>query len=300
MTRIVPPLIPKEREVILKCPLSGTAYRGPRSEIGGSDTYLACCEPYHPGGAIHALDRNARIVLTLTPASPEYRKALEQTRGNFASDLDQFFEAEQRVAQYRQTDPSKAVANLRSIQSFLWKRPEMKLGDPEALFAQIAELEKLQAPPAIGNPQFDAWKNFKAGSWVKLKVETIEDGEKTVSEETETLVSATAEKIVLQRKTLSTLGGQPFTSTDQEDLPATTPSILKVEKGTDEEIEVAGKKVACRVLLVTKAAKESVGEIRHKFWMKDDVPGGVVRSESVAVRQNRVVATAVALGWEKK
>jgi len=169
--------------------------------------------------------------------------------------------------------------------------------DPSELDLQIADLSKQQAVP---NPLFDAWKSFKAGSWVKLKVETIEDGEKTVSEETETLFSRTAEKIVLQRKTLSTLGGQPFTSTDQEDIPAATASILKIEKGKDEEIEVAGKKVACRILLVTKAAKESIGEIRHKLWMNDDVPGGVVRSESVAVRQNRVVATAVALGGEKK
>jgi hypothetical protein len=96
MTRTVPPLIPKERESVLKCPLSGRAYRGPRSEIGGSDKYVACCEPYHSGGAIHALDRNGRVVLVLTPGTPEFREALEQTRGNFASDLDQFFEAELR------------------------------------------------------------------------------------------------------------------------------------------------------------------------------------------------------------
>jgi hypothetical protein len=290
----------QHRPSLQNCPMSNTPYRGPRGEIGrdGKDVnYLACCEPGgHPDGWIHALDCNGRI-LALKPGAAEFRPALECTRGNFSSDLDEFFEAELRVRRYRQEDPARAISNLRSMKPFLQEHPELKLGDPADLDPQIADLSKQQSVP---NPLFDSWKNFRAGSWVKLKVETIEDGEKTVTEETETLVSATAEMMVVQRKTLSTLGGQPFTSTDQEDIPASTASILKVEKGKDEEIEVAGKKVACRVLLVTKAAKESVGEIRHKFWMKDDVPGGVVRSESVAVRQNRVVATAVALGWEKK
>lgn len=150
------------------------------------------------------------------------------------------------------------------------------------------------------NPQFDAWKGFKTGSWVKLKVETIEDGEKTVSEETETLVAAAADKFVVERKVVATLGGQPFTTTEKEEHAATSDKILKVEKGGEEEIEAGGKKVACRVVFVTRKPVDSTGEIRHKLWMNADVPGGVARSESVSVRLNRLVATAIATGWEKK
>jgi hypothetical protein len=158
----------------------------------------------------------------------------------------------------------------------------------------------LLAFQAKENPQFDAWKSLKAGSWVKLKVETIEDGEKTLSEETETLVSATADKVVVERKVVATLGGQPFTSTEKDEHTAASETILKVEKGGEEEIEAGGKKIACRIVFVTRKPVDSTGEIRHKLWMNADVPGGVARSESVSVRQNRLVATAIVLGWEKK
>jgi hypothetical protein len=158
----------------------------------------------------------------------------------------------------------------------------------------------LLAAQAKENPQFDAWKNLKAGSWVKLKVETIEDGEKTLSEETETLVSAAGDKVVVERKVVATLGGQPFTTKETEQVPAASDAILKIEKGGDEQIEAAGKKLDCRIIFVTKKAVDSTGEIRHKLWIHADVPGGVARSESVSVRQNRLVSTAMVVGWEKK
>jgi len=158
----------------------------------------------------------------------------------------------------------------------------------------------LLALQAKENPQFDGWKDFKAGSWVKLKVETIEDGEKTLSEETETLVRAAADKIVVERKVVATLGGKPFTSTDQEEHASASDAILKVERGGEEQLEAGGKKLACRIVFVTRKGVDSTGEIRHKLWMSADVPGGVAKSESVSVRQNRLVTTAIALGWEKK
>ena len=150
------------------------------------------------------------------------------------------------------------------------------------------------------NPRFEAWKNFKAGSWVKMKVETIEDGEKVLSEETETVVSIAATKIMVERKSTTNFDGKPFTTTEKEEIEPTSAAITKVEKGNDEEIEVAGKKLSCRVVLVTKKPVDSSGEIRHKLWMNGDVPGGMARSESTSLRTNRTVATAVAIGWEKK
>jgi hypothetical protein len=158
----------------------------------------------------------------------------------------------------------------------------------------------LLAVQARENPQFHAWKNLKAGSWVKLKVETIEDGEKTVSEETETLVSAVADKVVVERKVVATLGGQPFTTKENEQISPTSDAILKIEQGNEEQIEAGGKKLDCKIVFVTKKPVDSTGEIRHKLWLHADVPGGVARSESVGVRQNRLVSTAIAVGWEKK
>ena len=158
----------------------------------------------------------------------------------------------------------------------------------------------LHALQAKENPQFDAWKTLKPGSWVKLRVETIEDGEKTPSDETETLLSAAADKIVVERKVVATLGGNPFTTTEKDEHAAASDAILKVEKGAEEQIEAGGKKLACRIVFVTRKGVDSTGEIRHKLWMNADVPGGIVRSESVSVRQNRLVATSIAVGWEKK
>lgn len=163
--------------------------------------------------------------------------------------------------------------------------------------AAAAVLLLLQAKE---NPQFDAWKGFAAGSWVKLRVETIEDGEKTISEETETLVRAAADNVVIERKSTTQFGGQPFTSTDKEEIPQTTTAILKIEKSDDEAVEISGKKMTCRVVIVTRKPVDSSGESRHKLWMHADVPGGVVRSETTSLRTNRVTGTALALGWEKK
>jgi len=165
---------------------------------------------------------------------------------------------------------------------------------------RVAAAILLLALQAKENPQYDAWKGLKPGTWVKHKVETIEDGEKTPSEETETLVSAAADKIVVERKVVALLGGNPFTTTEKEEHAAASDSILKVEKGGEEEIEAGGKKLACRILFVTRKGVDSTGEIRHKLWMNAEVPGGVARSESVSVRQNRLVATAIVTGWEKK
>jgi hypothetical protein len=165
---------------------------------------------------------------------------------------------------------------------------------------RLAATFLLLALQARENPQFEAWKGFKAGSWIRLKVETIEDGEKVLSEETETLVSAAADKVVIQRKSVTTLNGRPFTATDKDELAARTDAIKKIETGGDEEIEVAGKKLSCRIMFVTRKPVDSSGDTRHKLWLHADVPGGVARSESTSLKQNKVVATAVALGWEKK
>src|SRR5262249_36416057 len=141
---------------------------------------------------------------------------------------------------------------------------------------------------------------LKAGSWVKLKVETIEDGETTRSEETETLLSAAADKVVLERKSVTQLNGQPFTTTDKEEIASKTNSITKIEKGGEEAIEISGTKLTCRTPRVRRKPADSSGEIRHKLWLHADVPGGVARSESTSLRSNKVVSTAVAVGWEKK
>lgn len=153
---------------------------------------------------------------------------------------------------------------------------------------------------AKDNPRFEHWKGFKPGSWVKLKVTTFEEGEKIESEDLETLVSAAADTLVVERKSTSTLAGQPFTATDREDVAAKSAAVTAVEAGGEEKIQVAGKELACKILLVTMKPADSSGSVRHKLWIHAEVPGGVARSESTSLKTNKIVATAIAAGWEKK
>jgi len=65
------------------CPISGGAYRGPATDLNtlGDADVIFCDEPgNHGDGSIVVLRRNGSTA-TLRPADPEYKKALETTKG---------------------------------------------------------------------------------------------------------------------------------------------------------------------------------------------------------------------------
>jgi hypothetical protein len=65
------------------CPISGGAYRGPAKDVNtlGDEDVIFCDEPAnHKDGSINVLRRNGSMA-TLKPADPEYKKALESTKG---------------------------------------------------------------------------------------------------------------------------------------------------------------------------------------------------------------------------
>ena len=66
------------------CPITGGAYRGPAKDLNTmADTdVIFCDEPANHGdGSINVLRRNGSMA-TLRPEDPEYKKALESTKGN--------------------------------------------------------------------------------------------------------------------------------------------------------------------------------------------------------------------------
>jgi len=65
------------------CPIGGGAYRGPAKDVNAmaDGDVIFCDEPTnHPDGSINVLRRNGTMA-TLKPNDPEYKKALETTKG---------------------------------------------------------------------------------------------------------------------------------------------------------------------------------------------------------------------------
>jgi hypothetical protein len=154
----------------------------------------------------------------------------------------------------------------------------------------------LSATQDIENPDYARWAKFKVGSWIKMKSEIENGGNKMAlpMETTYTLLEIDDKQAVVEELTLNTL--QPKDSPKQEKARKRTyqASIRKKDAAQtegDEEIEIAGKKLACHWTEVKGAA----GAI--KTWVHPDVPGMVridvgLPSKSI----QRLTATA----WEKK
>ena len=145
------------------------------------------------------------------------------------------------------------------------------------------------------NPEYKRWASFNVGSWVKMKSEIDSGGQKMELpvETTFTLAEVDDKKVVVEEQTVNTL--QPKDSPKQEKArkrtsPATRRQKDEVKEG-DEEIEVAGKKIACHWIEV-KASAASV-----KTWTSPDVPG-MVRMEIVL--PNKSIQRLTATAWEKK
>ncbi len=130
----------------------------------------------------------------------------------------------------------------------------------------------------------NGWSNFKPGSWAKLKTtsETTVAGHKTnMSIETKTtLVSKTADKASVETET--TMMGN--TTKSKVDIPLTstakgTPAQNPAKMGTDT-ITVAGKTFKCKTAEIQTEANGM--KTSTKSWMADEVPGAIVKSESVS------------------
>ena len=146
------------------------------------------------------------------------------------------------------------------------------------------------------NPDYKRWASFKAGSWVKFKTEIENGGNKMVlpTETTMTLLEVDEKQVVVEELTINTL--QPKDSPKQEKAKKRTYKAARKQKDGetkegDEEVDVAGKKIACHWTEVTTAA----GSV--KTWVSPEVPG-IVKMEVGLVSKSiqRLTATA----WEKK
>jgi len=146
------------------------------------------------------------------------------------------------------------------------------------------------------NPEFKRWASFKVGSWVKCKTEIENGGNKMALplETTYTLLEVDDKQVVVEELTINTL--QPKDSPKQEKARKRTyKATRKGKEGEtkegDEEIEVAGKKIACHWTEVQTAA----GTV--KTWVSADVPGTAKMEVTLA---SKSIQRLTAVAWEKK
>jgi hypothetical protein len=151
------------------------------------------------------------------------------------------------------------------------------------------------AAPA-GETEYDYWSNHKVGSWVKLKMELEAQGVKVTVATHHTLLESGAEKVVVEQKNKVNANGmeQPESTEKEEIFKGKDKDPIKIEKESDEEIEVAGKKLKCHVIEGTQKEMHKV-----KFWVSKDVPGGVVKAE-ISGGDIPGPMKIIATEWEKK
>src|SRR2546426_12485549 len=86
--------------------------------------------------------------------------------------------------------------------------------------AMVAFVLLSLAPQEKENVEFGWWSGHKVGSWVKLKMEAEQGGQKIVIEATHMLLELTKDKAVVEQTTKVTVGGQAQPeATENEEIP---------------------------------------------------------------------------------
>ncbi len=143
----------------------------------------------------------------------------------------------------------------------------------------------------IDNPEFASWAKFKPGTSITLKTSNAMGQIKSETAITTTLLEVADEKLVVEMTVVSSVNGMEFKSppTKREvpksvTLPAGTPKPDPnkkaeglVEEGT-ETLKISGMDVKAKCFKIK--SKVNGIEVESKSWISDDVPGGLVKSET--------------------
>ncbi|HEY4328744.1 MAG TPA: hypothetical protein VGN88_03340 [Phycisphaerae bacterium] len=145
------------------------------------------------------------------------------------------------------------------------------------------------AADQIDNPQYKSWAKYKAGTSITLSMVSDMAGNKTEMQTTTTLLEITADKAVVESKMSMNAGGQkmdmPATKTEvaaKIDKPAvatTAPATTAPDvKQSTDTLTVSGTAIKCNV---TESKSSANGmNTNSKVWTSDQVPGGLVKSET--------------------
>ncbi|MCK4659581.1 MAG: hypothetical protein KAV82_08695 [Phycisphaerae bacterium] len=141
----------------------------------------------------------------------------------------------------------------------------------------------------VDNPQYKHWAQFKPGSYATLKMVAIVAGTTSNVSMTRTLKEITAEKAVVEIKTIMQVAGQNMEQPPTlQPIPAKfTEKELKEQQKQEqegkikegkEEIKVAGKTFKAK--WVETEFKQSGMTIKSKTWTSEEVPGQLLRTAS--------------------
>jgi len=140
----------------------------------------------------------------------------------------------------------------------------------------------------IDNPEYKAWASFKPGSTITYKVQMA--GSDATGDQKSTLKSVGDAEVVVEQTSKS--------GTIERKIPAkVSPADSKKLGEGEEEIEIAGKKMATRWMEVEKPGP-SGKKMTVKYWAVEDIPGRAVRIEMTS--GGAKFATMTATAWEKK
>ncbi|MBI5724475.1 MAG: hypothetical protein HZA50_10990 [Planctomycetes bacterium] len=155
------------------------------------------------------------------------------------------------------------------------------------------------------NPQFAMWAGYKAGTTVKYKSTIIAGERNTTNEVTNTLKESTAEKVVIEMKTATTIPGmdRQVENSLKMDVPAKIAKELLPENSSsnkligkgDEEIKVADKICKCewKEYETTTEINGQKTVSKSRIWTCKEVPGGLVKMEAVTIGADSKAASEV-------
>jgi len=165
--------------------------------------------------------------------------------------------------------------------------------------ALAAALLCLLQEPTV-NPRYEHWASFKVGSWAKskmlMKMQQMEIETETVT----TLMEVTDEKVVVETTTKTKMQGREMALPPRKEEITKKPDPAKPMKPvgeSEEEVEVAGKKLKCRVYDWEMDAGGS--KAKGKVWTTKEIPGGVAKGEFVSERMPDPMKMQT-VAWEKK
>lgn len=149
------------------------------------------------------------------------------------------------------------------------------------------------------NPAFKYWTEWKAGAWVKYKMDMDQGGQKMEMETVIKLLEASAEKITIETSGKMKIGGQEIATPAQKtDVKPKDDKSPKIDKEGDEEIEVAGKKLKAHWI---EFSQEAAGKkMQMKAWLCKEVPGGLVKTVTTLEGGDAPMMKMAAVEWGDK
>jgi len=130
----------------------------------------------------------------------------------------------------------------------------------------------------VENPQYTAWKKFKPGAGVTLKVSGKLPGELARvqmpdEEQTWTLLELTEDRVVLEGP--PTKGGRIFIPRRVPQLSQKSPSMK--QKEGDENVTLEGRPFSCRWVQSARSWPNFTGTFSSTVWLADGIPGRLVQ-----------------------